>query len=573
MASQLNKRQFLQSAAMGLGAIALDGCEIEPPLPTVPVDGYIVDTHCHLFNGTDIPIIRFLRDIVLKDHDPKGCDIERPKIESFAPIEDEDIIDRLFKLIVEGLLRNAPTAQQEYTLLRQTEGVVRQDDQARVKSLVVNRVAEFLSQVPAESGRPKLTQSVDERLRDKLFEAAGRTRESFTFDKADAVQTAQLAYDSQVDIGATIRWVGLFLRYRHSLAQELATTTSRNGRQPLLLVPLMVDYSHWLGQGTTAGSGFPDQVRVFGEIARVFGESDGPAVHGMVAFDPLRAVFRRRHVRYPAFGTEFEPVELARDALLNHGFLGLKVYPPMGFKPIGNTDEQGYQERLKRPLKTLEGVGQQLDEAMASAFKLCLEFDAPIIAHANNSISAGKGYARRGEPRNWIPVLRRWPTLRLCLAHQGRFCWRETNVPPGTPPGQQSWEWTIGRYLHAHPNSNLYMDISYLSEVLKDERERASLGAQLGDWINKNDADARHIVYGTDWIMLGREANSARYGATIRDFLGRDCSLSKQQVERILVINPLRYLGLLSGRTRERILRFYRDRGLPNPKWAQVRDA
>lgn len=131
----------------------------------------------------------------------------------------------------------------------------------------------------------------------------------------------------------------------------------------------------------------------------------------------------------------------------------------------------------------------------------------------------------------------------------------------------------MGRYLRQHENSNLYMDISYLSEVLENEGERAYYGAQLGDWIAANDKEARHIVYGTDWVMIGRHAYFAHYGATIKDFLERDCKLTKEQIDRILVVNPLRYLGLLAGRTRDRILKFYRDNRLPTPKWAGVRDA
>jgi len=117
------------------------------------------------------------------------------------------------------------------------------------------------------------------------------------------------------------------------------------------------------------------------------------------------------------------------------------------------------------------------------------------------------------------------------------------------------------------------MDISYLSEILEHEEDRAYLGSLLHDWIVANDPEARHIVYGTDWVMIGRHAFFARYGATIRDFLERDCKLTKQQIERVLVINPLRYLGLLAGPTLERILKFYSDRELPAPKWSGVRDA
>jgi hypothetical protein len=139
--------------------------------------------------------------------------------------------------------------------------------------------------------------------------------------------------------GRYLNWIGLFLRSRASLANELARATKGNGREPALLVPLMVDYAHWLGEDTIEGSGLPEQMAVMGEIGRRAGAAP---LHGMMAFDPLRAVFWKRGASHPSFRSEpFDPLALARTAMTDHGFLGLKLYPPMGFKATGNDDRQG----------------------------------------------------------------------------------------------------------------------------------------------------------------------------------------------------------------------------------------
>ncbi len=253
--------------------------------------------------------------------------------------------------------------------------------------------------------------------------------------------------------------------------------------------------------------------------------------------------------------------------MTTHGFLGLKVYPPMGFKATGNTDEQSYPSEVIRALPGgVAGLGSDLDEAMSQAFELCLEFDAPIIAHANNSVARGAGYGMRAAPAHWIKALEKRPRLRICLAHQGRFCWREDPLPAGVPASESTWEWTIGRYVRNNPDSHLYMDISYLSEVL-DAGSARYHADQLKAWIRKCDREARHIVYGTDWIMLGREQEVGTYGSRIARFLGKDCGLDERRIDRIMAGNALRFLGLNAGPTRTRILIRYGER---TPAWAAL---
>src|SRR3954453_18750490 len=95
----------------------------------------------------------------------------------------------------------------------------------------------------------------------------------------------------------------------------------------------------------------------------------------------------------------------------------------MAFKPMGNTDGQGYPDLVTKHLGGAEGLGHHLDEQLARLYDLCISLDAPIIAHAAYSQGAGPEYAQRADPFYWTKVLAnpRWQRLRLCLAHQGRF--------------------------------------------------------------------------------------------------------------------------------------------------------
>ena len=47
--------------------MSLPGCGgTRPKLPPAPTTGQLIDVHCHLFNGTDLPITRFLTRVALK---------------------------------------------------------------------------------------------------------------------------------------------------------------------------------------------------------------------------------------------------------------------------------------------------------------------------------------------------------------------------------------------------------------------------------------------------------------------------------------------------------------------------
>jgi hypothetical protein len=243
------------------------------------------------------------------------------------------------------------------------------------------------------------------------------------------------------------------------------------------------------------------------------------------------------------------------------------------FKPIGNNDKQGFQPRITKHLKHgTFGLGADLDSAMGALFDLCVKEDAPIIAHAAYSNGAGIKYASRAEPRFWIDVLKRpnWKNLRLCLAHQGRFKYPETISSSDVPSDQKTWEWAIGRYVKDNPTCNLYMDISYFSEVLTDgAAERSRIGKSLRSWIDVCDPDVKHILFGTDWTMIGKEPNYPKYVSIVQKFLANDCGLKEAQIDQIMGGNAIRYFGLESSdSTRKRLNKFYEYNKIPSARLA-----
>jgi predicted TIM-barrel fold metal-dependent hydrolase len=555
-----SRRETLIYAGSALAAAALSGCAPRRPVYVdKPAKGPVIDAHCHLFNGTDLPITTFLTRLALPGYGDQTCDLG-PRGFRVRSIEDPTLIEELVRLLIDWLLAATPTAREELDRLTRNHTSPAADETARVRGRTIRNLTRFLDDsAPKTAGVRALERG---RLRNALRQEIQTARREKDAQPLTTRQEAEAIVDSPGNFGGIIRWVWLFFRSRQSLAQELCDASRNWERDPVMLVPMMVDYAHWLGETTQYDSSFFDQIAVYGALCT---RSPVP-IHGMVPFDPLRSVFwtRGKHHRFPDT-PEFDPLDLAEKALNSHGFLGLKFYPPMGFRATGNAGSgQDYPPKalLALDLKD-DALGRELDAAMRRAFDFCIDHDAPMLAHANNSVAAGKGYGRRAEPRFWIDALTSRPNLRLCLAHGGGFCWASTD------PAEKglSWEWTIGRYVAAHPDSHLYMDISYFSDIFDSPGKADRVARQLQDWIRECDREVRHIIFGTDWIMLDKEEGFPTYGTRVAAFLQDRCGLTDAQLDRVLWQNAMRFLGLDSGKTRERLLGFYGSR---RPVWTTL---
>src|ERR1043165_6144164 len=70
---RLSRRDFIFSALAGTGAVAFGGCAAPPkdfdpatPLPQPTGCGHVtIDAHCHVFNGKDLPLAAFLREVIV----------------------------------------------------------------------------------------------------------------------------------------------------------------------------------------------------------------------------------------------------------------------------------------------------------------------------------------------------------------------------------------------------------------------------------------------------------------------------------------------------------------------------
>ncbi|WP_261324231.1 amidohydrolase family protein [Rhizobium leguminosarum] len=520
----------------------------------------MVDAHCHVFNASDLPTTRFLRQVVFEDFPKQSA-------ARILAVRDPDVTDEFIALLLKLLgTSSAPTADEEIAFLDTgRNGKAASLTIAKARAAAVEDTSQHLLELDRKRRRivtmaapgdlaTRSSTSEEKFLNYMLGDPIRTLRVNEPLTIGEARSASQRAFVRQDPVGRYLNWFSLFRLYRHVLVDRLVADSKAQGFDPVLLTPALVDYDEWLYEDVDS-SPLPRQMVVMDRISqRMANTKSGPVVHGYMGFDPLREVaFRKGKSRVSALAT-------ARSALMKHGFIGIKLYPPMGFRPTGN--QPPYPDRTVKSLGF--DPSEELDAALRDLYALCVDLDAPILAHGYSSNGSGPDYAKRGDPAYWIPVFKEFPKLRVCIAHFGRLSARsagreEMPVPDG------SWEWRLGEFIKENSDRNVVADISYFSEVLSapPPRERDFLAKSFNKWLAVFDRGCDHIVYGSDWIMLGKEAGYNHYIESVNAFLRSDCGLSDDICDKIFRRNALRFLPLERGSLgRERLLTYYRTNRL-----------
>jgi hypothetical protein len=590
---------MLGVAATGLSACATP-CE-PPPAPSGASSApALIDGHCHLFNASDLSTVRFLSWIVCKRYPAQAT--HGPRLEG---VEDPDDVDGLMQALLDVLGADAaPTARQELAVL---EGGARLDRLSAPKALdlaadrerSIGRLATLLD---GKVFRP--TNAAGEaRLRAVVLQSAGLSGSALTErGRPDSAALARRAVTpagryagtaraavagSDIYLPGVVDFIAQLKRYRHCEVDALTAIHVQDGQSPQLLAPAMVDFGRWLRDDPDKGSTFVEQAAVWPAISRRKG---GPAVHGYVAFCPLRlAQFSLGRFTGPdriPTACDADPREVVKAAVLQQGFLGVKLYPPMGFRAWNNASRGAgdhpfpvdiladtFGEAVPSAQEAVRSreLGEALDAALDWLYGFCVDHDIPIMAHGGNSVGANRDTGELADPYYWRPVLDRARPPRVMLAHFGGFDYRsaDPNAPQrladlGTrwarraeaPPPANTWEAWDARYLEADAAKPLFLDLSYFSEALKGEP--ADVARRFDALTPRQRAILReHLVFGTDWVMLAQEKGVPRYSSTVRAVV--TAAFGADALPAVMRGNYLRFTGLAPGNaTFERMARVYR---------------
>ncbi|MEW6454691.1 MAG: amidohydrolase family protein [Pseudomonadota bacterium] len=553
----MRRREFLLGS-LALSSLKASGTANAQSLPiSRHLPARVIDAHCHIFNADDVPIEGFMKRVVIPGNaELSGYFKDYPDafvvmIHALSRLLKDDAYSTATEIGFLNRGGSAPSAAansaREISVIKILLDQIW--DKSALRQLRWKKDAVAADLALRQLQRLMLLEVYSD------FYCCGATQQDV--DSISRQDVAERIYRSNQTIGRNLRWALLFMRHRFELADELHRM---HRERTVLVTPALVDFSKWVED--EAHTPLHEQVDVMERISRRGGPTRGAAaVHGFVAFDPLRQALHEK-------GSErgIAPLELVKLAIEKKGFIGVKLYPPMGFRPANNAAlGRAFPAHVLSQLGP--NTGRILDEKMRALFAWCHENNVPVMAHTANSNAAGKDYGQRANPVHWEPVLKEFPKLRVNLAHFGGF--REVKQKRR----EEAWEWHIGKMWQKTPGAFLFADISYFSEILGQKAKRQQAMNDLKSLKDSFHESGDSIIYGTDWAMIGREKGIAPidlnahrpYPELVADYLSA-ASFSDEQIEKIMFRNSVRFLGLgadqrASG-TRGRLERFYQSAGL-----------
>ena len=346
---------------------------------------------------------------------------------------------------------------------RQTEAVadalLTLDQSQRAPNKVVQSIAGDQADYPA--------------LLDQIYAEAGvmtAKARGEPLSKAQAVEVARNLKGKGSKIARYIDFARLLLGSREAIAREYIRVFA-DKRCVQMITPSFLDMHRWLGKAPI--SSIAEQVDVMDALQVTIAQSTDMHMHSMVGFDPRRSAEDRNVLK------------LVKHAINDCGFVGVKLYPPMGFQPIENGE-------LKVPEEPKGASGKHIERALMELYDWCAAEDVPIIAHAENSLGSLCGYGHRASPEWWRKVLAnpKYTRLRINLAHFGGFD-EALDIGDNAPQGLRCetdkysgavWEDIIGETIRDDGREFLFADLGYLSELTipdSQEEERPEIRRHL----------------------------------------------------------------------------------------------
>ena len=522
-----------------------------------------IDVHAHVFNGADLQVAEFLSQVTARSSESE--------LGAFV-----DALGDVLQFLAWNV---APGAQEEFAalagykrfldncdpgghaaLLKATQ----QDDYDRGRRQLQNAVNASqqrfgLPVQPRGRFSPAFLRGVHAEIRDMP-----PLRPDWRQRRVSGPVVAPAGTDLQIEQGRTsarsfIDFALHFFAHRYAnVLDYLDTYSVPSSRKIDLLVSSLVDYDWWLARGRPTKVSLADQVAVMEEMAVL---TQG-RIHGFVPFCPFRELMTAR-------SGPGESLALVRDAVENRGFLGVKLYPPMGFAAYGNGPLRVWQDKPTLPEAAQNpGFGERLDRALSTLLEWCVEQQVPVMAHANHSNGPYTEFEDLAGAPYWSKALEKFRGLPVSFGHfgdtdtadhQGERAKAFLALMSGATgtPGER-----------AFADSAFFADALTQTDKLRDTMLDLYRSAPRGLLLER-------LMYGSDWEMLTTQVDADRYfdrfGSVLRqidDALPAARPQGLRPSEAFFGWNAVSYLGLSTGaKTRGRLEAFYRKHRVPTPDW------
>jgi predicted TIM-barrel fold metal-dependent hydrolase len=494
-----------------------------------------IDSHAHVFNAADIPGYSFIKYVLMDGVVIPGVNtliwlivgtlshIAVPGYKAEAQRLNDSLNPQASILGLEKVWKaeDLDTQQKAEDFLNSKidEIYQRQLKSTKHHSLLSDEEKEFIEQVNSEIGLREIPKSLG------IINWVRRL-----------IEAAKL-------IERYISWTLAMLRYRYQQIDEIMKTY----KKIKVFTPALVDFDNWF-ESSSGKVETRVSIREQMQLSVLHAKKYKGAVMPFVAYDPLRDVKNNG-----------QTLKDTIDYLSNYGAIGVKIYPPMGFRVYGNIG-------LTFCNIDINNLGEKLDQRLLALYKYCAKNDIPILAHTARSNKNGicnDDYIDRANPKHWQEVLKmeECKNLRINLGHFATHSKLENN----------EWSDSI-RYLIT-TYENVYADLSHIEE-LGASRYRSIFFRELKRFITSStEADAAKIrsrlMYGSDWIMLRKEKVSKRYfDLAIAEYAKiSPLELRKEAVGQFAGENAYAFMALSTPSVQSRFKRFFDKNEISYVSW------
>lgn len=563
----IDRRTVLTGAAAALGSTTLAACggdENLPPTPVPEIDRTqpIVDAHAHVFNAKDLPGFAFIHEAYIQRYTGLFLEPLMPLFRSYAGRIEQAAPG--FQEEQDAMRQTRPsvptTALLTETLIEFSEGTLPGAGPPEVQKKTYQDLEQLSPPPPAPppgapmppfaaAAAPPPQRRLAEFLVQPAFAApAPAPPPGMPFPSAAPAAPQEPPRGPFAPFAGQIRqifaWFSSFKEYRRERIDAWAKFIGTTG--PRFVMPAIVDFGYSLRGVNYTAVPVPQQVQLMGELSRQ--QPRGRLVHGYVPFNPVRYVLNRA-----------EATTAIDNAVQNQGFIGIKLYPPMGFQASGN--DKISMHFFMHIAAGIDNFGGKLNEALNWAYDYCLAHDLTIMVHTAPSntphgnpydgLGAGRDdWSRRPDPKFWDSVLSTRPNLRVLFGHFGGAYSVSKN---------RAWVDSIVGLMMKYPS--VYGDFSDYDLVLDKTQDQRVGRRDLKNYLQRLEQPKREklqqrLVFGSDWEMLDLVVDIDNYTRNMLGFLAESLG---GRVEDYAACNALRMVGLddPNSKTSQRLLRFH----------------
>lgn len=470
----------------------------------------VLDAHCHIFNATDLQVAGYLAGPVAFTLDEKirwiVQGLARPVefVSRNLAISATDEMQRLEEFAPGGALSSKTALAASIHRHREDAATALFDRLAR--SDYVRDVNELLSAQPAVLGESAA----------QTFNV-GFVLDAFSTGATPYVDDFRYSVlrQGRFSFKGLLAFVGFMLspRFMNLIAYQEGYTTEDGTLGVDGCFASTVDLDYWLGCCDHTRSLMRDQVLLMQRISTL----SGGYIRPLVGYNPWTDI-----------EDQGASLGLVEEAISERGFVGVKIYPSMGYFPYRNAGNDHYPTDGRHP--PLEEVDRRLD----ALYALCRRYDVPVMSHSGESMGRLPSHDVLGGPIGWTAFFddSKNAGTRINLGHMGGA------VDKTADSG--NWSLRFARLMSKPTANYLYGDLGFWDEIVVGDRDAiARLQELLNMDVSNGDKVEDRVMFGTDWLMLAQTGVWSSYAVRFQKVLA-DSGFAAETLEKLFHRNAAR---------------------------------